>query len=128
MLVRLSGTSADAAHNAAMSNVRTRFKTGAPRHFIREWRKHRRLTLEQLAERIEVTHGAISQLARGVINYTKPMLEAIADALNCSPGDLITVDPLHPSEAWSIVETLEALPAEQRANVISIIEGLRKAS
>jgi len=62
-------------------------------HFIREWRKYRGLTLEQLAERVDLSHGALSQLERGVINYTQPTLEALASALNCEPADLLTGDP-----------------------------------
>lgn len=68
-------------------------KPEKPKHFIRAWRKYRRLTQEQLAERIEMTSGAISQLENGIINYTQPTLEAIAYALNCEPGDLLSRDP-----------------------------------
>lgn len=69
-------------------------KTSKPRHFVRKWRKYRLLTMEQLAERVGVTHGAIGQLERGEVNYTQPMLEAIADALACHPGDLVSHDPI----------------------------------
>lgn len=62
-------------------------------HFIREWRKHRKLTQEALAERANLTPGAISQLENGLINYTQPTLEALALALWCSPGDLLSRDP-----------------------------------
>ena len=65
----------------------------APRHFIKEWRKFRGLTQERLAERIEATHGAISQLERGKINYTQPMLEALAFALSCEPSELLRHPP-----------------------------------
>lgn len=68
-------------------------KPERPTHFIRAWRKYRGLTQEQLAERIEMTSGAISQLENGIINYTQPTLEAIAYALNCEPGDLLSRDP-----------------------------------
>lgn len=76
-----------------MAKVKTRFKSGHPRHFIKEWRKHRGLTLERLAERLEVTAGNLSQLERGDIGYTQPMLEALADALQCSTGDLVSCPP-----------------------------------
>jgi transcriptional regulator with XRE-family HTH domain len=76
-----------------MAKVKARFKTGHPRHFIREWRKFRGLTLERLAERIDVTAGAVSQLERGDTNYTQPMLEALADALQTTPGALVSWPP-----------------------------------
>ena len=42
---------------------------------------------------VGVTHGAMSQLERGFIKYTQPMLEALAEALRCTPGDLLTRAP-----------------------------------
>lgn len=73
-----------------MGKVKTNLKTR--RHtFIKEWRKAMPgLTQERLADRIGVTVGTISQLEAGQINYTQPMLEALADALGCEPADLIT--------------------------------------
>ncbi len=62
-------------------------------HFIREWRKHRRITQEELADRIGQTSGAISQLENGIINYTQPTLEAIATALGCKSGELLLGPP-----------------------------------
>lgn len=76
-----------------MAKVKSRLKQEGPRHFIREWRKHRDLTLEQLAERIEVTAGALSQLERGQVNYTQPMLEALAVELRTTPGALVSWPP-----------------------------------
>lgn len=66
--------------NAGMAKVKSNLKTKRPT-FIRAWRQHRQLTLERLAERIDVTAGALSQLERGDVSYTQPMLEALADAM-----------------------------------------------
>lgn len=70
------------------SNLKTKRKT-----YVRAWRKFRDLTLEKLAERVGVTAGALSQLERGEVNYTQPMLEALAEELGCAPADLIMRDP-----------------------------------
>lgn len=64
-----------------------------PSHFVKEWRKHRKLTQEQLAEQIGSTSGAISQLENGIINYTQPTLEALAKALKCRAGDILLGAP-----------------------------------
>lgn len=92
------------------------------RTFIRQWRQHRGLTIEQLAERVGVTHGAISQLERGLVNYTQPMLEAIADALMCEPADLLMRDPTREDAIWSIYDQLE--PA-QRNEAVDFMRYLR---
>ena len=108
-----------------MAKVQSRLKSKRPRHFIREWRQFRGLTLEQLAERIDVTHGALSQLERGIINYTQPTLEALAFALQCEPADLIMRDPR--SEAWALVDSLRGMPESEQRRMASIIDAIRKA-
>jgi len=60
-----------------------------PRHFIRQWRLHRGLSQKKLAEMIGVTLGGMSQVERGLINHTQPMLEALATVLQCTPADLL---------------------------------------
>lgn len=85
------------------------------RTFIREWRLHRNLTLEQLADRIDTTHASLSRIERGKQPYTQPMLEALADALQTDPASLLMRDPSSPDAIWSIWDN--AAPGERRAIV-----------
>jgi transcriptional regulator with XRE-family HTH domain len=71
--------------------VETRFKGQYGRHYIREWRKFRRMTLEALASRVGekiggFTHASLSRIERGLQPYSQPILEAIADALRTDPA------------------------------------------
>ena len=109
------------AENGAMAKVQTNFKKPKIRHFIRQWRKHRHYTLEDVAEMVGVTHGALSQLERGITNYTQPMLEALADSLACEPQDLIMRNPLDTEAIWTIWE--QAKPA-QKAAIIDIAKAI----
>ncbi|WP_165778479.1 helix-turn-helix domain-containing protein [Mesorhizobium wenxiniae] len=93
------------------------------RHFVKQWRKFKKLTQEQLAERIGVTPGAISQLELGRVNYTQPMLEALAEEFGCKPGDILNVDPTHEGVLWSIWENLD-LPT--RNQVVEIARTFQK--
>lgn len=107
-----------------MAKVKPNFKTRR-KTFIRQWRKHRGLTLDRLSDRIGVTSGALSQLERGDVSYTQSMLEALAEALACEPADLLMRDPTDPEGIWSIWDQLE--PA-QRRQAIEVLHALRKAS
>jgi transcriptional regulator with XRE-family HTH domain len=91
--------------------VKTNFKTRKP-IYVRQWRKFRNLTLDQLSARLEITSGALSQLERGEVNYTRATLEALADALRCEPGDLLIRNPLDPESPWTIWDKLK--PATRR--------------
>jgi len=105
-----------------MGKVRSKLKTHR-RTFIRQWRKYRNLTLAQVAERIEVTPGALSQLERGDVAYTQPMLEALADALRCEPSDLITRDP-HSQLDLQIV--WDSIPSEDKERAIYVLQAFAK--
>lgn len=80
--------------------------------FIREWRKHRGLTLEQVAERAGMTPGNLSHLERGRQAYTQSALEALAEALNTDPASLLMRNPTQAEPIWSIWE--QAKPGEKR--------------
>lgn len=105
-----------------MARVRTNFKSRR-QTFFRQWRKHRHLTLERLAERIGVTAGALSQLERGDVSYTQPMLEALADALICQPADLIMRPPDTPAGQLSVIESVwNRIPKDDQRKLLPMLE------
>lgn len=110
-----------------MPRVRPLPKRRLPRHYIKQWRAFRGLTQEQLAERVGVTHGTISQLERGLIAYTQPMLESLAFALQCEPADLIMRNP--EGDAWSpwrIFDGVRDLPENEQRRIAAMIDAFRK--
>lgn len=110
-------------------------KDGAPRHYVREWRKYRGLTQEKLAERTPFTTGAISQLETGRTRYTQDMLEALAAALECKPGDLLSRNPFDQEqpirdvqEIQQVLERIEGLKPENIVVLLSAIQGFRQVN
>jgi transcriptional regulator with XRE-family HTH domain len=104
--------------NVSMATrVRPAPKPQKRRHFVRQWRKFKNLTQEQLAERVGVTPGTISQLETGRINYTQPLLEKLADEFGCKPGDILNVDPNVDAAMWSIWEKLDLPDRNQVADI-----------
>jgi putative transcriptional regulator len=54
----------------------------------------RRMTLTELAQRIDITLANLSILKTGKARAIRfSTLEAICDALNCQPGDLLEFQP-----------------------------------
>lgn len=104
--------------NCTMGKVRSNPKLRRP-IFLREWREHRNMTLEQVAEAMNITAGAISQVELGKNNYTRAMLEFLADLYNCTPADLLMRNPLDTEAPWSIWD--QAKPA-QRQQIISMMK------
>lgn len=87
------------------------------------------MTQEALASRLDVAVSTISQLETGKQGYSQPMLEALADALECQPADLLMRDPTKRDSAWSIEDQLKTASPEKREEILSVIDVLlRKAS
>lgn len=99
-------------------------KDGPPRHYVREWRRFRGLTQERLAERTPFTVGAISQLETGRTSYTQPMLEALAVALDCKAGDLISRDP---NKDGDVVQLFNDLPDDKKNLALEMLKTLKVA-
>jgi len=99
-------------------------KDGPPRHYVREWRKFRGLTQERLAERTPFSPGAISQLETARTNYTQDMIEALAQALDCLPGDLISRNPYAEGD---VIFLFNALPEDKRRIAIEMLKTLKTA-
>jgi len=94
------------------------------RHFVHEWRKYRGLTQDQLAEMAGLTSGAISQLENGIFAYKQPTLEALAEALECRPGDILSVNPLADPPRPMLAQLMAAvadMPDTFLSNLIGLI-------
>lgn len=74
-----------------------------PGHYIRQWRERRGETQESLADKVGITHSAIHQLETGMTAYRQKTLEAIAQALNCRPSELLDIDPTNMSDEQLVV-------------------------
>lgn len=105
-----------------MGKIRANPKLRKP-VFLREWREHRGMTLEQVAEALNVTAGALSQAELGKTNYTRPMLEFLADLYRCEPGDLLMRDPTDSDAPWTLWEQAKKGQREQIISMMKIIVG-----
>lgn len=85
-------------------------------HYIREWRQHRGLSLARLAARLVDDTGeemissvSIGRIERGQQPYSQAILEAIADALNCTADDLLGVNPQKNGEVVDLMRIIRKL-------------------
>lgn len=103
---------------------------------IRLWRKHRDLTLERLAARMQAIFGDdaafgttpsnLSKVERGELPYSQPLLEALAVELRCTPADLLEREP--GTEPEPPLDPLDGLTPPDRRRVEQMIELLRRTS
>ena len=92
------------------------------KHYIRQWREFRGLSLRQLEARLEVepggdplvTYASLGRIERFLQPYSQPILEALAIALSTTPAALIEVDPFKDAQ---VVDLLRHLPRDKRDQV-----------
>lgn len=102
-----------------------RFKKPGPLrpHFIKEWREHRQVSQDVLADRIGISKATLSRIENLKIPYTQDFLEVCAEMLLCEPADLIMRNPLASEAVWSI---WEQVPPTQRDQAIEVLKTFRR--
>lgn len=85
---------------------------------ITEIRNARGLSIEELAERADMSPSYISRMARGERNITLKNLEKLAAALECQPEDLMggEVPPADIAAIWA------AIPPERRDLALTVLQ------
>lgn len=91
--------------------------------FIRQWRQHRQLTLEKLADRIDMTPSHLSMLETGKRAYTQETLEALAEALQTDVASLLMRNPADPEGMWSVWDQAKA---GERRTIVELAKTILK--
>lgn len=91
------------------------------RLYIAQWRDHRGMTQEQLANRLKTTSMTISRWERGAVALNTTVMSELADALGIEPEDLY-----HHPDTPSPNALLRGQPADVLDQAIRIITALRK--
>src|SRR5689334_14704681 len=93
------------------------------RTFFKEWRIHRGLTQERVAERLDTSVASVSRVESGRQPYTQDYLEALASALQTDPASLLMRDPTDPEAMWSIWENAKQ---GQRKKIVAMARSIVK--
>jgi transcriptional regulator with XRE-family HTH domain len=64
-----------------------------PPHFLREWRKFRKMTQQELADKLDTSKSVISDMERGNLQLSPKWARRIAPILETQPGYLLDHDP-----------------------------------
>lgn len=95
------------------------------RHYLKQWRNHRHLTQDQLADRVDVSRGLIAQYETGRTKIPEDMVYALANALQCESWDLFRVNPEKEGDLIDITDELRGLSPSDRSEALGYIRGLK---
>lgn len=98
------------------------------KHYLREWREFRGLSLRQLANRIEIapgepmlSHASIGRIETGETPYSQDFMEAAARELGVTVADLLTRDPRKEGEVVDLVRLIQEKDREQAIRVLKAL-------
>lgn len=89
--------------------------------FIRDWRRHRKMSLDRLAAEARVDKSNISKIERGILQYNQDVLERIADALGTDAASLLARSPTDNPSLWSIMARASAVERQQIESVAAAL-------
>ena len=91
---------------------------------LKQARKARGLTQEQLAELLDVSVGYVSQIERGITKANLEMLCAVCDQINCELGALLTGCSTARTDYLSdeLYDKCKALTEKQKQKAMKIID------
>jgi transcriptional regulator with XRE-family HTH domain len=97
--------------------------TEHPPHYLREWRKFRKLTQQELADRLDTSKSVISDMERGELQLSPKWARRIAPILNVSPGYLLDHDP--EKLDTDIIDIWARIPERDRETAKRVLESFR---
>lgn len=114
-----------------VSKVRKAVKPKFRVTYIRDWREYRGLTLKEVEHRMEKSPGetlitgvSIGRIERGLQPYTQPILEALADALNCTTSDLLEVNPKKQGEVVDLMRFIRSMDTAKVGELAKIAKAI----
>ena len=83
------------------------------RHYLRQWRQHRGLSLREMADRMETepgvpltSHANIGRIETLQQPYQQEIMEAAAVALDCTVEEILTINPLKDGEVVDLMRLI----------------------
>lgn len=102
---------------------------------IKEKRIEHQLTMDELAERLNVQKSAVSKWERGAVqNIRRSTIEKMAQIFNCSPAWLMGYDMEHDAameisgmENETIIEIVKNLPEDKKEHLLEYAKFLSES-
>lgn len=96
--------------------------------FMKEWRKFKKLTQEQAAERVDLDRTTYLRIEAGKLPYNQDFLEKLAFGFGCEVADLLSVNPLLPDPPKLVYDKLRRAPPELQRQALDLLDVLLRGA
>lgn len=103
-------------------------KRARTKHYFAEWREYRGLTQERAIERLGWSQSKLSRIESGRTPYNEDDLAAAAQAYDCLPTDIISVNPLKEGALIDITALIRKAPSNAREQILAVVNTLLKTA
>jgi len=93
------------------------------KHYFREWREYRQLTQEQAIGRLGWSQSKISRIESGQTPYNQDDVESAAEAYQCEPWQIISMDPTKQGEVVDLMRMINDRNRDQAIRVLKALTG-----
>lgn len=97
--------------------------------YLAEWIRYRGYSYRTMELRMEVepgtpliSHESIRRIAKGEAPLTVDYLHAFAEALDCAPADLLTINPLMEGRVIDLLAVVRSVPSQRIDEAIAHID------
>jgi transcriptional regulator with XRE-family HTH domain len=98
--------------------------TERPPHYLREWRKFRGMTQQELADALDTSKSVISDMERGELQLSPKWLRRIAPILKTQPGHILDYDPAQVDT--DIIDIWSRIDATDRDQAVRVLRSFVK--
>jgi transcriptional regulator with XRE-family HTH domain len=95
-----------------------------PLHFLREWRKFRHMTQQELADAVGTSKTVVSEMERGNLQLSPKWLRKFAPVLRTQPGHILDHDP--ESLDTDIIDIWAHIPERDKDTARRVLESFRR--
>jgi transcriptional regulator with XRE-family HTH domain len=95
-------------------------------HYLREWRKFRGMTQQELADALDTSKSVISDMERGELQLSPKWLRRIAPILKTQPGYILDHDPAELDN--DIIDIWSHIDAKDRARAANVLRQFMKTA
>lgn len=93
--------------------------------YMKQWRKFRGFTQQDVADALGFSNkGYVSQLESGQRRYNQDHLDGMAKLFECTPADILSVNPYEPKPSAEIVNIWSRIPERSRDEAQRMLKSL----